>query len=184
MKQLFAIFVTAFFLVAAVPALATQQDPDLDGLFARLQETKNSAEAESLQEYIWKIWVKTDNKEVASLFGESRDVLRNNDYATALGIASKIIDLAPDHAEGWNLRATVFYALGDYDSSIADVEKTLALEPRHFGALVGLGMMYVDMGRKKEALEAFIRALAVNPHLDQARQRVEELAEPLESGNI
>jgi tetratricopeptide (TPR) repeat protein len=184
MKYFLSFFVAAFFLATAAPVLATQTDPDLDAVFSRLQETHDPVEAENLQKYIWRLWVKTDNRAVRELFEESREMLLRNDYLTALGLASQIVQLAPDHAEGWNLRATIFYALGDYDSSIADVEKTLMLEPRHFGALVGLGMMYVDMGRDKEALSAFRRALAVNPHLDQARQRIKSMTRELKDGGI
>ena len=177
-------FVAAFFFSTTVPVLATQADPGLDAVFTRLQETKDPTEAETLQQYIWRLWVKTDDKAVRTLFGKSREMLIRNDYLTALSFASKIVQLAPEHAEGWNLRATIFYALGDYDSSISDAEKTLTLEPRHFGALVGLGMMYVDRGQDKAALAVFRRALAVNPHLNQARQRIEELARRLEGGVI
>ncbi len=184
MKYFLTFFVAAFFLATAVPATATQADPDLDAIFSRLKATHDPVEAENLQKYIWRLWVKTDDATVRELFGESRELLLRNDYLTALGIASKIVKLAPDHAEGWNLRATIFYALGDYASSIADVEKTLVLEPRHFGALVGLGMMYIEMGQDKDALKAFQRALAVNPHLDQARQRIEALTGQPKGGRM
>lgn len=171
----FPIVILAFFLFAAVPASANQDDPRLDELFGRLKATGDPVEAATLQEIIWRLWLETDNQKVARLFEQGREVMLREDYVTALRIASQIVEIDPAQAEGWNLRATVFYVLGDYESSIQDVEKTLALEPRHFGALVGLGMMLVEMNRDQDALKAFERALALNPHLEQARQQIEAI---------
>ncbi|MEW5705028.1 MAG: tetratricopeptide repeat protein [Pseudomonadota bacterium] len=171
----FPIVILAFFLFAAVPASANQDDPRLDELFGRLKATGDPVEAATLQEIIWRLWLETDNQKVARLFEQGREVMLREDYVTALHIASRIVEIDPAQAEGWNLRATVFYVLGDYESSIQDVEKTLALEPRHFGALVGLGMMLVEMNRDQDALKAFERALALNPHLEQARQQIEAI---------
>lgn len=171
----FPIVILAFFLFAAVPASANQDDPRLDELFGRLKATGDPVEAATLQEIIWRLWLETDNQKVARLFEQGREVMLREDYVTALRIASRIVEIDPAQAEGWNLRATVFYVLGDYESSIQDVEKTLALEPRHFGALVGLGMMLVEMNRDQDALKAFERALALNPHLEQARQQIEAI---------
>lgn len=184
MKQLH-VFLAAVFLFAATgPALATQEAPGLVSLFADLKKTKDPVKAENLQQAIWQLWIESEDKAVVILFGKSREVLLRKDYVTALDFASKIVQLAPNHAEGWNLRATIFYAIGDYDSSIADAQKALTLEPRHFGALVGLGMMYLELGREDDALAVFKRALALNPHLAQARQQVESLMQPLEDGDI
>lgn len=165
----------AGFLLAATPGFATQTDPLLDELFERLRTTEDPVEAENLQEHIWQLWIETENKKIMDLFARCRELMLRDDYATALDLVSEIVEIDPNHAEGWNLRATIFYAIGDYESSIEDVERTLALEPRHFGALVGLGMMYVDMGEDAKALAAFERALAVNPHLEQARRQIQEI---------
>ncbi|MCE2510810.1 MAG: hypothetical protein J4G10_07540 [Alphaproteobacteria bacterium] len=179
MKSLLASLFAVCVLLAAVPASATQADPRLDELFERLKTTEDPVEAENLQEHIWQLWIETENEAIMNLFARAREVMLRDDYGTALDLASEIVQIDPNHAEGWNLRATIFYAIGDYESSIQDVEKTLQLEPRHFGALVGLGMMYVDMGEDMEALHAFERALAVNPHLTQASRQIEVLKQRL-----
>jgi tetratricopeptide (TPR) repeat protein len=83
----------------------------------------------------------------------------------ALPILDDIVAQKPDWAEGWNKRATVLYLMGEYDRSLADIDRALALEPRHFGALAGIGLIRIEKGETREALAAFRRALAVNPFL-------------------
>jgi tetratricopeptide (TPR) repeat protein len=88
---------------------------------------------------------------------------------------SEVIKLEPDLAEAWNKRATVYYLMGEYEASVRDIERTLALESRHFGALSGLGFIYLSHGEDRAAIEAFEAALEINPYLPGARTRVEEL---------
>ena len=99
----------------------------------------------------------------------------NQEYGEALRLLDAIVTISPEYAEGWNKRATVYYLLGRYEDSISDVEKTLVLEPRHFGALSGLGLIYNRLDEDAAALDAFERALKVNPHLGQAKQEVKRL---------
>ena len=87
----------------------------------------------------------------------------------------KVVAAKPDYVEGWNKRATVYYYMDEYDSSLADIEKTLAIEPRHFGALAGLGMIMQDVGNMPGAIAAFERAVAVNPSLDNLKAAIEQL---------
>ena len=85
--------------------------------------------------------------------------------ALAMPVLDDIVARAPNWAEGWNKRATVLYLMGEHDRSLADIDRVLALEPRHFGALAGLGLIRIEKGETREALAAFRRALAVNPFL-------------------
>ena len=85
----------------------------------------------------------------------------------ALPILDDIVARAPQWAEGWNKRATVLFLLGEYDRSLADIDRVLALEPRHFGALAGLGFIHMNQGESRQALKALRRALAVNPFLKE-----------------
>ena len=85
----------------------------------------------------------------------------------ALPVLDDVVARAPQWAEGWNKRATLLYVLGDHDRSLADIDRTLALEPRHFGALAGLGLIRAARGENREALAALRRALAINPFLKE-----------------
>ena len=105
-------------------------------------------------------------------------------YRIALESFNYVIQIAPNYAEGWNKRATLLYILGDYDRSAADVKETLALEPRHFGALSGLGMIYERTNRYEAAIKAFRDALKVNPHLVQARHNIDIISKRLHGDAI
>ena len=97
------------------------------------------------------------------------------DYAVALDFLDRVIIMKPDFAEGWNKRATVYFLMDDYSKSIADIGKILALEPRHFGALSGLGMIMREIGEDKRAIEAYQKALAVDPNLEGVQKALDEL---------
>jgi len=102
----------------------------------------------------------------------------------ALKLLDAIIKLRPDWTEAWNRRATLYYLQNDYARSLADIQQVLAREPRHFGALAGLGMIMEDLGDDKRALEAFRKALAVNPHLEKVPELVRQLSEKVEGRDI
>jgi tetratricopeptide (TPR) repeat protein len=151
----------AFALLAVVfgtlpaPAAADQKDPRLAPLFEKLEGSGTVAEAQMLEL-----------------------------LAGALELFDAITLGRPDFAEGWNKRATVLYMLGAHERSAEDVAKVLALEPRHFGALSGLGLINMELERPDAAIEAFERALKVHPHLPGVKQRVEMLRKKKRDGNI
>ena len=93
---------------------------------------------------------------------------------------SRIIEIEPDFAEGWNRRATIYYMMGEYQLSTSDVMETLQLEPRHFGALSGQGMIYMQLMEKELALEYYEKALDVNPHMTAVKQSIEFLKKLIE----
>ena len=95
-----------------------------------------------------------------------------------------MVKLRPDYVEAWNRRATLYYLQNDYGHSLADIQQVLAREPRHFGALAGLGMIMQELGDDKHALEAFRKALAVNPHLEKVPDLVKTLSEKVEGRDI
>ncbi|MFQ5902310.1 MAG: tetratricopeptide repeat protein [Candidatus Binatia bacterium] len=101
--------------------------------------------------------------------------MSRRNYEEALVSFNKVVEADPDFAEGWNKRATVYYLMGEFVASVRDIERTLTLEPRHFGALSGLGLIYLALGEDRLALEAFEAALKVNPHLPGAQAHAEEV---------
>jgi tetratricopeptide (TPR) repeat protein len=171
-------------LFAAAPAAADQNDPRLNDLFARLQKTDNRLEAETLENLIWGIWFTSDDAEVNRLMDQGSQAMQRQDMRTAIGAFTKIIEIAPDFAEGWNRRATALFMIGEYEASRADVAKTLALEPRHFGALSGLGLINAAEDKGEAAIEAWQHALEVNPNMPSVQQNIEEMQAKLAEDNI
>jgi tetratricopeptide (TPR) repeat protein len=103
------------------------------------------------------------------------EALARRDHLEARDAFDELVRRAPDFAEGWNKRATLHFVAGDYRASVEDIRRTLALEPRHFGALSGLGLIYLAVDRPKAAARSFEAALAIHPHLSGARAQVEML---------
>ncbi|HEX6102744.1 MAG TPA: tetratricopeptide repeat protein [Alphaproteobacteria bacterium] len=168
----------------AASAEADQRDPRLPALFERLKAAETLEAAQPIEAEIWTIWAQSENDDVNLLMGIGVNAMAREDYATALELFDKMVEVAPEFAEGWNKRATVLYLMGEIERSRADVEKVLELEPRHFGALSGLGLLYMAEGEAEKALEAFRRALAVNPTMPGPQQWVEELKERVEGQPI
>jgi tetratricopeptide (TPR) repeat protein len=142
------------------PARARQ----IDDLFARLKATKSQEDGDEIVAQIWKLWQQSGSPELDAAMQHAVLVM-GQVPALAMPILDDIVARKPDWAEAWNKRATVLYLTGEYDRSLADIDRVLALEPRHFGALAGMGLIRIEKGETREALAAFRRALAVNPFL-------------------
>ena len=162
-------------LGTAVPAAADQNDPALDGLFRDLKIAQDPQRVREIEARIWGHWFRTDSAEIDQLFQQGSALLAVRRLEVAHRMFDQIVVRRPDLSEGWNRRATVRYMMGDYEGSIADIDETLAREPRHFGALSGLGLCHLALDNPEEALTAFERALVHHPHMRQIRQRVDEL---------
>jgi tetratricopeptide (TPR) repeat protein len=106
------------------------------------------------------------------------------DVQLAIQLLDSIIEIKPDYIEAWNRRATLFFAMKDYGRAMADIQEVLSREPRHFGALAGLGMILEELGEDKQALEAFRKALAINPYMQKIPEQVKALAEKVEGRDI
>ena len=161
------------------PARADQDDPRLDGMFERLQHTPDPAEAHALEQRIWRVWLESDDAAVNRLMQQGVLALQGQRYATALQAFDRMVEEAPEFAEGWNKRATVHYLMGNWRASVQDIQRTLALEPRHFGALFGLGLIYDALDEPEAALRSFEATLALNPHSESTRQMIEQLRRQL-----
>lgn len=171
-------------LVLLLPVLPAQAQSAVDGLFEKLQETQNPIEAKQLERQIWAAWSKSESDTLDALMGGGIAVMEKGDYGRAQEIFSTMIELKPDYAEAYNKRATVRFLAGDYAGSVADIERTLKLEPRHFGALSGLGTIMERLDNLDEALKAYRRALAANPHLNEGVDKLKELRRKIDAKEL
>ena len=171
--------------LVAPPAAADQKDPRLDALFSRLREAPGPANAAPIERKIWTIWIEHPDEKVAALMREgTREMSLEGNFEAALKVFDKVVELAPDFAEGWNKRATVHYLLDNLKASLADIERTLKLEPRHFGALAGRGLVLIKRDNLEQALAAFEEALAVNPQMPGARANAQAIRQVLKQREI
>jgi len=165
-------------------ALSDQTDPRLNDLFARLKEVSGPAEAAPTEQRIWAIWLEASDPAVESLMQTGIDDMGRGDHRAALKAFDQIVAIAPDFAEGWNKRATIHYLMGNLDQSLEDIARTLELEPRHFGALSGRGLVYAKLDDLERALDSFEAAIAVNPQMVGPRINAEAIRQILKGREI
>lgn len=132
---------------------------------------------------LWAMWCHAGIPEVDALFGEGVAAMGREELEAAERIFGRLIERAPEFAEGWNKRATVRYLRGDYTGAIADCQETLSRKPHHFGALSGQGLCHIALGQFHEAAGLFRRTLAVHPHLAAARQNLAAVLGETMKGN-
>jgi tetratricopeptide (TPR) repeat protein len=157
---------------------------NLNTLFAALKLAPDEASAKAIENRIWALWMVSDSETCTLLMARVKVAVAAKNYDLALKLLNAIVEIKPDYVEGWNERATVYYLKDDYARAIGDTAKVLALEPRHFGAWSGLGLMLQELGDDKDALEAFRKALAIDPHLEHVPDVVRELSEKVEGRSI
>ncbi|MDE0049474.1 MAG: tetratricopeptide repeat protein [Rhodospirillales bacterium] len=160
-------------------ALADQNDPALDGLFRDLKAAQSPQEVRRIEAQIWTLWFDTGSEQMDRMLLAGDRAMSAGRFDQSYAILNGVIEHRPDLSEGWNRRATLRYLMGDYDGSIADIGETLEREPRHFGALSGLGLCNIALGNEEAALDAFERALVHNPHMPGVQRRVKQLRERL-----
>ena len=166
-------------MVFPAASFADQKDTRLDALFGILQTSDDEPELQQTEANIWKIWYESGQQEIDALMEEAHVAVQTGDLSGAESIYSEVIEMAPEFSEGWNRRATVRYYQKDFEGSLDDIQQTLILEPRHFGAVWGLGMI---LGWKQDfsgAIIAFERLLEINPNARDARPRIEILKQEL-----
>ena len=156
----------------------------LDFLFGALKAAPDDASAKHVEARIWAVWLQTPSDTAALLMARAKAAMDAQQADVALKLLDAIVKLRPDYVEAWNRRATLYYLKNDYAHSLSDIQQVLAREPRHFGALAGLGMIMQDLGDDKRALEAFRKALAINPHLEKVPELVKTLSEKVDGRDI
>jgi tetratricopeptide (TPR) repeat protein len=157
---------------------------NLDFLFGALKAAPDEISAKHVEARIWAIWLQTPSDTAALLMMRSKAAVELQQVDVAIKLLDAVIKLRPDYIEAWNRRATLYYMQNDYGRSLADIQQVLIREPRHFGALAGLGMIMQDIGDDKRALDAYRKALAINPHLEKIPEQVKALTEKVEGRDI
>ena len=167
-----------------LPKVGADRTRGLDFLFGALKAAPDEVSAKHVEARIWALWLQTPSDTAALLMMRAKAAMDAQQMDIALKLLDAVVKLRPDYVEGWNRRATVYYLQNDYAHSLGDIEQVLVREPRHFGALAGLGMIMQDLGDEKRALDAFRKALAINPHLEKVPELVKTLSEKVEGRDI
>ncbi len=164
MRVMFKIFIISIsILFASKIAIADQNDPRLNNLFKKLNETENQDEIRDLISDIWNIWYEVDDPKVIEYFEKGIQAMNIRNYPLAIRFFNNLIEEDPNFAEGWNKRATVHFMMGNFDQSMQDIIKTLELEPRHFGALDGMGLIFIHQGQFEQAIDVYDKMLEIFP---------------------
>jgi tetratricopeptide (TPR) repeat protein len=190
----------------ALPALAEAIDPEppkpagppttlprtqrgdkaqnLDRLFEALKVAPDEDSAKYVENRIWAAWLGSTSDTANLLMTRAKTAADGKDYDLAIKLLNAVLDIKPDFVEAWNRRATVYYTQKDFGRALADIHEVLAREPRHFGALSGLGIILQELGDDKHALEVFRRALAIHPHLERIPDLVKKLSDKIDGRDI
>ena len=171
-------------LAGPTAVAADQQDPRLGDLFVALSEAPDSGTALTIESAIWRIWLDGGDSKLNELMAQGIEAMGSHRFRDAAGRFTELILAAPAFAEAWNKRATVYYLMDRLEDSVRDIERTLALEPRHFGAISGMGLIFLQRGDEEGALGAFEKVLEIHPHARGARFHVERLRERLRGKRI
>jgi tetratricopeptide (TPR) repeat protein len=157
---------------------------NLEFLFGALKAAPDQETAKAVEQRIWALWMISRSDTANLLMTRAQKAVEEKDLDLAVTLLDAIVKIKPDYIEAWNRRATIYYMKKDYGRSIADIREVLKLEPRHFGALTGLGLILQDIGDDKQALEVYRRALAVYPRRERIPDIVKTLQDKIEGRDI
>src|SRR5215510_10208219 len=196
----------SYALISTLPARAEAVDPEppkpieppaalpkiqhgdkahnLDRLFEALKVAPDDESAKYVENRIWAVWLATPSDTANLLMSRAKTAADGKNYDLAIRLLTAVIDIRPDFTEAWNRRATVYYTKKDFGRALTDIHEVLAREPRHFGALSGLGIILQEFGDDKRALDAFRRALVIHPHLERIPDLVKKLSEKIDGRDI
>jgi tetratricopeptide (TPR) repeat protein len=170
----------AFLLWTSLAAVAQDQNAvdrevKLDTLFGNLRQSDSGVEILSSERMIWELWMQGGTEKQNADLQMAANAMGLGQYAVSEAILNQLIQDTQQFPEAYNKRATLYYLMGKYQASLDDISLVLNLEPRHFGALSGKGMVLQKMGRNGEALAAYKEAIAVHPHMVGARLAIQQL---------
>lgn len=163
------------FLLFSFSIKADQNDVRLENLFEILSKTKSDIQINEVTSSIWDIWHETNDPSIEADFYRGLESMRTGDLIMALAFFTRVIDKNSNFAEGWNKRATVYYMLGKFDASMMDIYETLKLEPRHFGAMDGMGLIFIHLEQFDKAIDIYDQMLKIFPNNSSTKQKKEML---------
>jgi tetratricopeptide (TPR) repeat protein len=157
---------------------------DIDFLFGALKAAPDEVSAKAVENRILTLWMVSGSDTADLLMGRVKQAVDAKDVDLGIRLLDSIVEIKPDYVEGWNRRATLYFAQKDYGAAINDLRQVLAREPRHFGAMVGLGMIFHELDEDKLALLVLRKALEIHPHLARVGDLVKTLTEKVEGRPI
>jgi tetratricopeptide (TPR) repeat protein len=157
---------------------------NLDFLFGALKAAPDADSAKQVENRIWALWLASGSDTANLLMTRAKSAINSNDLDLAIELLDAIVKIKPDYIEAWNRRATIHYMRKEFGQSLEDIRQVLIREPRHFGAMSGLGMILQEFGDEKHALDVFRRTLEINPHLSKIDELVKSLAEKIDGRDI
>ena len=161
---------------------AEERKSELDKLFTQLKNTKNIQSAQLVENKIWKIWEihPADDRKgfrLTELLDQGSLLINRREFNKAYNIFTQIIAVDPNWSEAWNKRSLVLDLMKKYQSSLDDIKITLSLEPRHFGALSGRALNYIELKKYEKAIESYRAAQKIYPVIDGANKMIPQLQE-------
>ena len=194
------LFAAAVALVPGAPAFAQKPEApeppakpkvtlrervgNLDFLFGALKVAPDETTAKAIEQRIWALWTASRSDTAVLLMTRVQKAIEDKDIDLAIKLLDAIVKIKPDYVEAWNRRATIYYMKKDYGRALADIREVLKREPRHFGALSGMGLILQDIGDDKQALEVYRRVLSVYPRMPRIPDLVKKLQEQVEGRDI
>lgn len=166
------------------PRAGRERSYNLDTLFEALKIAPDNDSARAIEQRIWALWIASGSDTCNLLMGRVKAATEQKDLDLAIKLLNAVIEIRPNYTEAWNRRATIYFLQKDYGHALADIREVLTREPRHFGALSGLGLILQEIGDEKHALEAYRRALAIDPHLENVEEAIKNLREKVEGRDI
>lgn len=159
----------------ATEVLAQIGDQRAAPVLAQALRDDDALVRETAEQALWSVWHRSGKPAVDARLHDGMVAMQRGAFEEAVAIFTEVIEMAPDFAEGYNKRATTYYLMQEYEKSIRDCDRTIALNPIHFGALSGAGLCYLGLRNLTKALDYFERAIAVNPNMLQIQRYVEDI---------
>ena len=169
------IILLLFFIFLSSQSFADQNDKRLNRLFDKLIVTEDQLEIEKLTQQIWKIWHEIDDPKMTRAFETGVQMMNLGFHSRAIDYFNKVIVAKPNFAEVWNKRATAHFMMGNFDLSMQDIIKTLELEPRHFGALDGMGLIFIHLNQPEKAIDIYDKMLEIFPNSISTKMKKERV---------